>query len=553
MTEPASTTLTPDLRPDLGGYYRWDEPDSPITVFLNLETVERLQVEALDAIHSLPDAGVETGGILTGRTVSSAGRITIIVENFEPFARESGQGPLYSLSARDTANLAATLQRYKSERTPGLSVVGYYRSHNRDHLFLSPADLTLIKAHFPQPENVFLLIKTLPNGACTAGFFFWKGGRIQSEFTDSEAPLIPIRSRPPVAVTSGNAPVSPPADPSLKRTGHPHRRILWRVMLLIAAGLAAVAAFGYLGMRAWNGLSKPPAAMSSLGLDAVQQSDGLAVTWNPASPGVAAADRAVLVIQDGADEQQEALEPAQLRSGSVLYRPVSNRLRLRLDLYQGGQLTSSESVRLFEAKTLVPQAAEKQEQVRAAAASPVTAPLVIERAPLKRFEAPAARPTRTAQDPQTEAALPPPALEPITLPTDNTNGSHLPLLATTIEHPALMPDARAPVTELRPTPARPPVMNYSGPRIIRRVEPAVPSVVRQLFTTEVQVEVTVQIDERGTVTDARIASMKGATSGLLAGSVLNAARRYTFTPAQRNGRAVPGEMLLSFRFVRTVH
>ena len=32
----------------------------------------------------------------------------------------------------------------------------------------------------------------MPNRACTAGFFFWKDGDIQSEFTDSEAPLIPI-------------------------------------------------------------------------------------------------------------------------------------------------------------------------------------------------------------------------------------------------------------------------------------------------------------------------------------------------------------------------
>jgi hypothetical protein len=189
MTEsaaPAGVTTKPQFE----NYYRWVEPDSNITVCLKLETVDRLQLEVLRGVDSFSYSGNEVGGILLGRTELDEGRILMFVDDFEPVSNEHPTGASYALTGRNAVHFEAALAHDRA-RQPR-SVVGYYRSHNRDGLFLSKDDLQFIEHYFRGPDNLFLLIKTFPNRACTAGFFFWKDGHIQTEFTDSEAPLIPI-------------------------------------------------------------------------------------------------------------------------------------------------------------------------------------------------------------------------------------------------------------------------------------------------------------------------------------------------------------------------
>src|SRR5258708_778144 len=66
MNESAAAGVT--TKSQLENYYRWVEPDVDITVCLEFETVDRLQLEVLCGIHSFSDAGNEVGGILLGRT-----------------------------------------------------------------------------------------------------------------------------------------------------------------------------------------------------------------------------------------------------------------------------------------------------------------------------------------------------------------------------------------------------------------------------------------------------------------------------------------------------
>src|SRR5205085_1110786 len=146
-----------------------------------------------NSLRSGPNGGIETGGILRGRTEREQDRTITVVEEFEPVAcadRHGAYGAYYASSINDVDFFDAVMAR--PEGDGALPVVGYYRSHNRDGLFLSAGDVRLIERHFRPPESVFLLVKPLPNGACTAGFFFWKDGCLRSEFTDSEAPLIPV-------------------------------------------------------------------------------------------------------------------------------------------------------------------------------------------------------------------------------------------------------------------------------------------------------------------------------------------------------------------------
>ena len=196
-------------KPELGSYYRWDEPDTNLTVLLKPETVDRLQTAALAEIDPRAHSGDEVGGVLLGWTESDNGRTRIVVEEFEQVYCEHRKGPSYSLSREDNVLFEAALDWGRTRR--GCRPVGYWRSHLRRGMFLSSDDLALIHRHFPDPESVFLLIKPLANGACTAGLFFWKDNRIQAEFTGSEVPLIPVAvppsggEQPPAAVPAATA------------------------------------------------------------------------------------------------------------------------------------------------------------------------------------------------------------------------------------------------------------------------------------------------------------------------------------------------------------
>jgi len=208
--------------PEIESYYRWDEPDTNLAVLLNPETVDRLQIAALANVDPRAKSGDEIGGILLGWTEPRNGRTLIVVEEFEPVFCEHRKGPSYSLDGEDTALFEAAITWGRSR--PGRCPVGCCRSHLRHGLFLSPDDLALISRFFPDPDNVFLLIKPLPNSACTAGFFFWKEGRIQADFTGSEVPLIPVAAPPsgaakqPTALAASTAPPAgipgPPATPA---------------------------------------------------------------------------------------------------------------------------------------------------------------------------------------------------------------------------------------------------------------------------------------------------------------------------------------------------
>jgi TonB family protein len=428
------------------------------------------------------------------------------------------------LTAEDTVNFEAALA--------GLTrrVVGYYRSHNRDSLFLSVDDLHLIRRHFRGPENLFLLIKTLPNRACTAGFFFWKDGRIQAEFTDSEVPLIPVsvsckgESSPPgenfddIAAAPA-APVLPPANPQRNRD----LRRLMRGMAV--TGVAAAVTFSV--VRYWETRAPEP----------VHGKDGTAVQVVPQEPAAPTAVRAPaeIVKQSGPNVQG---------------RPPSS------------------------PKAALPQTQNQPSTpLRGQPESPTPAP-----APLPTGEATAVHsPSPGQPSPPPSSSLPsvsmpasaPASIEP---PPHTTPASPV---EATIRPPAQMTPASVsenpvtpaievqrtdavtrdvpPVATPAPAPpsASPAAHTFIGPQAIHQVTPPVPREVGPMITTDVQVDVAVAIDAKGKVTGARIASTKGAAAGLLTIEALKAAQLFRFQPAQEDGRKVTSSMVLTFRFAPT--
>ncbi|HUK17134.1 MAG TPA: energy transducer TonB [Bryobacteraceae bacterium] len=485
----------------LEGYYRWDEPDSNLTVYLQPETVDRLQIEALAGAGFRSHTGQEVGGVLLGRTVLEGGRILIVVEEFEPVRCEHLHGPFYALRGEDAAVFEAAIA-WGGTR-PMRSVVGYYRSHNRNGLFLSADDLELIQCHFRGPESVFLLIKPLPNGACTGGFFFWKNSRIQSEFTDSEVPLIPIS----VSFAAGNLAHGEPADEIAPQPAPPapeHRTGL------LASPPAGARNFN---TRLMGGLVLAGIALAAtMAVIADRASRPRHQTHAPALPVAAA----------------RAVPASKLPAPPAPAAPQESKSKLRPPDNEPAASPRSEPQRI----TPLPI-------VKAAA---VPQPVASQQAAL-----PSPQTLLTPTDIPLSAAPQVPAAAPIVPP--------VPLMPPPFPQKPVIPPTIAPRDAVGSTPPNSPpprvARTLAGPRVIHQVTPAVPRGVGPKITADVQVDVEVTIDAKGKVTAAHIVSTKGAAAELLTIEALKAAQLFRFQPAQENGRPVASVTVLTFRFAST--
>jgi hypothetical protein len=191
----------------LADYYHWEETDKGIRIYMHAGMADRLQAEVLQS------AGKEVGGVLLGRVEEDRGKAITVIEGFVPVPCSYRGGPQYDLSGEDAVNLEAALLRAAlagCESNDAPAILGYYRSHLREGLSLSPADLLAIHSYFQAPANVFLLVKAVAgNQACTAGFFFWEDGHIVAEFSSLEVAL-GRTAPPPVARVAAAA--KPDAD-----------------------------------------------------------------------------------------------------------------------------------------------------------------------------------------------------------------------------------------------------------------------------------------------------------------------------------------------------
>jgi TonB family protein len=86
-------------------------------------------------------------------------------------------------------------------------------------------------------------------------------------------------------------------------------------------------------------------------------------------------------------------------------------------------------------------------------------------------------------------------------------------------------------------------------KVAKQVLPEVSESARNTITGRIKIPVRVSVDAAGRVTDAKLASHSG--SKYFSRQALEAARQWTFTPAQMNGKAVASEWNLHFQFART--
>ena len=585
-----------DAAPAADSYTCWQHPFNSSQIRMHPVALRRLSDDALERVKA--KAAAEIGGILWGRILGGS----VVIEDAQFI---SSNGPLFNTTPLDARNL---IEGIKCNRTDGLQLVGYFRSHIRDGLCLSAQDQAFINRYLHNPQHLFLLIRPFEMGICVGAFFFWRDGELQTDASDLEIPFLALEHQPvaqdeaiathveeprfaaaqtalpdgvtPTTHANPAAHLSPESrmPETLVQSARVSTKRSWFALIgiaciigIIAAGLAAIyVAFPLLRERALESV-RPVATSPEIGLKVARAPDGqLDLTWNRTALERVHAERALLTITDGSISKQLAVDAAQLHSGMLTYFPSGSDVQFRLEITLNPGHSVAESVRVIlptgavaEAlATAVAPAISKhvsgvEKSVPAALGVHSTPPPVTSPSP---FKAPAYIPPRAALSPPNSRQTRAPDLK-LDLAAMTYTGlpSSLSALPGPPAHmPAPPPlalarngqSAKLPVPKLAPPvtqPAR--TLNaYVPPHPIRQVMPDVKMAGPGLAAQAGKVEVQVTIDENGHVTDARPVLSAPRTTGLIVNAAITAARQWIFKPATLHGKPVAAEHRIVFDF-----
>ncbi len=510
--------------------YRWSFPGSPVDVRLSLGMVEKLRQ---DLDHRRETTAAH--GLLFGRMLGNVTEID-------------------SYTLLPGPPLAAAVKQ-----APGTSaLVGYFRTASEAVLKLDSADLKIAETVLPDPGQVILLIQSDPANAShapNASFFFRDEGRICGDFPFLEFPFdrallaaaelrrtetAPRNHAATAARLSGEAASAPVhALPH----GRPRRArnlvlALAAVVLIVGVGAATIAALRLFRPANPSARSTPAQPPIVLGLHAERENGDLKLTWDRQSLAIIGALSGVLSIEEAGARRSLTLDPALLRSGNVVYAPVSDQVHVQLTVF-GMQGSVSESAVVILPQGRTPEVRTLALKVAPAAPEPPAAPPSPAPPPHRGlFRAPATGPD-VGSAPAPMAMDQPPAVSMrIDRPT-------LALAAIEPAPPQVQPYGAPSRVEALAAPA------YSPPSVSRRVVPPYSDALRALMavSTTKTVAVKVSIDEKGDVRKVEaLPNPNGRTPAIMLGYALNAARGWKFNPARIGPKAVASEMEVRFEF-----
>jgi hypothetical protein len=300
--------------------------------------------------------------------------------------------------------------------------------------------------------------------------------------------------------------------------------------------MIALATLGYAVYLKWK-TSRASASVSNVGalaLRAERREGALRVSWNRDTPVVNHAKYGILSIRDGDLQPRELhLELDQLRMGSIVYSPTNESVLFRLEV------TGRDKTMTHE--TILALAATKAHLTAVAASRPAAGSSSRNR---KSFSPPRSRhdfgkPSRVMLvDPPAQAAS---FLEASAL-----------VEQLAIAQPKVAPlpppepqQARTAPREPQPLPVTP---AFIAPRPINESLPNLSRAIRATVTSEVEVQIKIQIDESGRVVRITPLGSTGPASDSIISASAEAARHWSFAPAMRGNQPVASEVVLTFRY-----
>jgi proteasome lid subunit RPN8/RPN11 len=335
------------------GYWSADGPLPRIEYAVSV--VEEICAEAVEGLYQFRHGGMEIGGVLFGEADGEVVRILA----HRPLDCEHAFGPRFVLSDRDRAHLKDLLYAgHSDESLRGLEPVGWYHSHTRSGIELSPRDLEIYDSYFPQRRQVALVVRPESFGPGRAGFFVrGHDGVVHAGPFESEFAVEPRRgapARPEPAETPSEPEAAPAAEPPAEPETQPKPRRRWvfdhdaaegesiaepslpgfaraqpsalrkRLWMLIPLALVAVAAFGVVQYYRTEGPAEP------LSLWVADMGGQLLIEWDRTARPIREARSATIEIVDGKEHSKIHVEAERLRDGSVDYVRRSDVVDVRL-------------------------------------------------------------------------------------------------------------------------------------------------------------------------------------------------------------------------------
>jgi hypothetical protein len=128
----------------------------------------------------------------------------------------------------------------------------------------------------------------------------------------------------------------------------------WKWLLAPVLLGSVAAAFVYHDLDSPRASNRQATGVQSglpLKLSVSEDRNQLDVMWDRNVPAIVHAKRGLLSISDGSNQQELELNGVQLRTGRVHYSPLSDDVRLRLEVVPEGQRSVGESIRVFREVT----------------------------------------------------------------------------------------------------------------------------------------------------------------------------------------------------------
>src|SRR5262249_21274330 len=125
----------------------WSVEGHDFTIAYSIELLDAIRNEAVDGLHRLRHRGIEVGGVLFGLRTENG----VSILKYRKFESEYAQGPGFLLSESDEVALEKLIEEARDdEELSDLEPVGWYHSHTRSGVCLSPEDLDLYHRRFPR-------------------------------------------------------------------------------------------------------------------------------------------------------------------------------------------------------------------------------------------------------------------------------------------------------------------------------------------------------------------------------------------------------------------
>jgi proteasome lid subunit RPN8/RPN11/DNA-directed RNA polymerase subunit RPC12/RpoP len=202
-------------------FQTWDIPQCPFLIACSFEVLEQIR-RTVETASDFRREEREAGGVLFG--IYKPGRISILAA--KPLPCEYAMGPGFVLSENDEKALARLTSSPTSDpKLSGLQALGWYHSHLRSKIFLSPRDREIHSRHFGAPYQIALVVHPRSGGALRAGFFFQEAsGAIRTESSYEEftiaapAPAAPEPTRETIPKQDKSGRQKRPEKPEPLRT-----------------------------------------------------------------------------------------------------------------------------------------------------------------------------------------------------------------------------------------------------------------------------------------------------------------------------------------------